>query len=185
MDAVCVVKDNLRSTPVTVLHVELSVTTVSVCFLCDCYEMSYTFSVWMVLLCSAIVWDVWKHYELWLTQRRLALQVSVIGSWCHSRMWSVSESERLLCTAKLLIRQQVIQVILLDLYLAYALLRMSWISFVHILDLSSLQCISSNTAKFIFINLQVMTPDIKMSSLNHNFFVWRLINLHTDSKINF
>lgn len=99
-----------------VVRVERSVTTVSVGSLWECYEMSCTFSVWMVLLCSAIVWDVWKHYELWLTQRRLALPVCLIGSWCHSRMWSVSESERLVCTAKLLIRQQVVQVILLDLY---------------------------------------------------------------------
>lgn len=76
-----------------------------------------------VLLCSAIVWVVWKHHELWLTQRRLALPACLIGSWCHSRMWSVSESEILVCTAMLEIRQQVVRVMLLDLYSTSAMLR--------------------------------------------------------------
>lgn len=107
------------------------------------WDVLHVRCVWMLLLCSAIVWDVWKHYELCLTQRRLALPLSLIGSCCYSRMWSVSESERLRSTAKLLIRQQVVQVILLDLYSASALLRMLGI---HMCVLWLLHCFFAGAA---------------------------------------
>lgn len=119
------VMENPLSTAVSVLPVERSVITVSVGALWDCYEMSCTFTVCEWFFCVQLLCGMYENILNcdWLKER-LALPVSLIGSWCHSRTWSVSESERLVCAAKLLIRQQVVQVILPDLSSASALLTM-------------------------------------------------------------
>lgn len=93
-----IVKENPPSTGIGVD--EHSVTTVSVGSLWDCYEMSYTFTVCEWFFC---VQPLCGMYENIVNCDWLALLPSLIGSWCHSRKWSVVESERLLCTEKLLI----------------------------------------------------------------------------------
>lgn len=123
-----IVRENPPITAFSVLCVELSVTTVSVGSLLACYEMSSTFTACEWFFCVQPLCGMYENIVNcdWLKEDSLS-PLALIGSWCHSRMWSVPESERLLCIARLLFKQLVVQVLLLDLYSASVLLRTWWV----------------------------------------------------------